>query len=99
TIEAGLILRELLLSGRIKTALLLVPASVLSQWQEELHEKISLDVPRFEGGVFLDRHNHQMAHDPAVNPWTAFPVLLASSHLARRADRRTQLLEGSWDVV
>lgn len=99
TIEAGLVLRELLLSGRIETALLLVPASVQSQWQEELHEKISLDVPRYEGGVFLDRHNREVPHDPTTNPWTAFPVVLASSHLARRADRRAQLLAGRWDVV
>jgi hypothetical protein len=99
TIEAGLILRELLLSGRIETALLLVPASVLSQWQEELHEKLSLDVPRYESGVFLDRHNQELPHDPTAHPWTAFPLLLASSHLARRADRRAQLLAGRWDVV
>ncbi|MEU4680969.1 SNF2-related protein [Micromonospora sp. NPDC023737] len=99
TIEAGLILRELLLSGRAETALLLVPASVMSQWQEELHEKISLDVPRYEGGVFLDRHNREISFEPTANPWTAFPVVLASSHLARRVDRREQVLAGSWDVV
>ncbi len=100
TIEAGLIIRELLLSGRAESALLLVPASVLSQWQEELHEKLSLDVPRYEGGAFLDRHNRELPFDPTGNPWKAFPVLLASSHLARRADRRQQLLAAApWDVV
>ncbi|MGW1341319.1 DEAD/DEAH box helicase [Kribbella sp. NPDC002412] len=100
TIEAGLILRELLLSGRAKTALLLVPASVLRQWQEELHEKIALDVPRYEGGAFLDRHNRPLSVDPSANPWSASPVLLASSHLARRNDRRTQILAAApWDVV
>lgn len=100
TIEAGLILRELVLSGRAETALLLVPASVLSQWQDELHEKISLDVPRYEGGVFLDRHGRELDVDPTENPWKAFPVMLASSHLARRVDRRRQLLEAApWDVV
>ena len=100
TIEAGLILRELLLSGRADTALLLVPASVIKQWQEELHEKIGLDVPRYEGGAFLDRHDRQLEVDPATNPWSAVPVLLASSHLARRNDRRQQILSaGPWDVV
>jgi superfamily II DNA or RNA helicase len=100
TIEAGLIVRELLLSGRAQTALLLVPASVLSQWQEELHEKLSLDVPRYEGKAFLDRHNRELPVDPAANPWNAFPVMLASSHLARRNERRTQLLAAApWDVV
>ena len=50
TIEAGLILRELLVSGRAQRALVLVPASVIRQWQEELFEKFALDVPRFDGG-------------------------------------------------
>lgn len=100
TIEAGLILRELLLSERASTALLLVPASVLKQWQEELHEKIGLEVPRFEGGAFLDRHDQPLSVATNANPWSAQPVLLASSHLARRKDRRRQLLAaGPWDVV
>jgi len=100
TIEAGLIVRELILSGRAETALLLVPASVQSQWQEELHEKLSLDVPRYEGGVFLDRHNREVPVDPTANPWSAFPVMLASSHLARRQDRRARLLAAApWDIV
>src|SRR5262249_46708625 len=38
TIEAGLALRELLLSGRVKRALLLVPKSVLKQWQGEPYD-------------------------------------------------------------
>ena len=35
-------------------ALILVPASVLKQWQEELAEKIGLVVPRYDGKQFLD---------------------------------------------
>ncbi|MBU1800854.1 MAG: DEAD/DEAH box helicase family protein [Actinobacteria bacterium] len=100
TIEAGMVLRELLTSGRIQKALLLVPASVMKQWQEELHEKMNLDVARFDKGGFLDRHDEPISMDPKVNPWSAFPIVLASSHLARRRDRRKQLLEaGPWDVV
>ena len=44
TIEAGLALRQLSISGRVRRALLLVPKSLLRQWQEELHEKMALDV-------------------------------------------------------
>ena len=34
------------------------------------------------------------------NPWKAFPLMLASSQLARRRDRRDELLAaGPWDVV
>ena len=46
TVEALLALRQLLLAGRVKRALILVPKALLRQWQEELHEKAALDVPR-----------------------------------------------------
>ena len=100
TIEVGLALRELLLSERVRTALLLVPASLLVQWQEELAEKFLLDVPRLEGA---DLHWVSGATKPAgdgADRWRAAPVLLASSHLARRAARREHLLGGDgWDLV
>lgn len=104
TIEAGLVVRELLVSGRASRVLLLVPASVIKQWQEELDEKLSLRVPRLEGGRFyLRRGGFDEEIKPGSasdNPWGAFPVLLASSHLARRKTQRRQVLDaGPWDVV
>lgn len=100
TVEAGMVLRELFISGRAKKALLLVPASVMKQWQEELHEKMNLDVARFDKGGFLDRFDQPISTDPKANPWSAFPIVLASSHLARRRARRTEILDaGPWDVV
>jgi superfamily II DNA or RNA helicase len=104
TIETGLALRELILSETAGSALLLVPASVMKQWQEELHEKVGLDVPRYSGSAggvhrFLDRNDGEVVVE-GVNPWSAFPIVLASSHLARRRDRRRQILDaGPWDVV
>ncbi|MFF0793289.1 DEAD/DEAH box helicase [Streptomyces spiralis] len=100
TVEAGMVLRELFTSGRAKKALLLVPASVMKQWQEELHEKMNLDVARYDKGGFMDRFDQPIPTDPKTNPWSAFPIVLASSHLARRRSRRTQILDaGPWDVV
>ncbi|WP_179288583.1 DEAD/DEAH box helicase [Micrococcus luteus] len=100
TVEAGMVLRELFTSGRATKALLLVPASVMKQWQEELHEKMNLDVARFDKGAFVDRYDGPIPVDPNANPWSAFPIVLASSHLARRRDRRRQILDaGPWDVV
>jgi SNF2 family DNA or RNA helicase len=49
TIEAGLVIRQLLLSGWVKRCLILAPKSILKQWQEELYEKFALDVPRYDG--------------------------------------------------
>lgn len=100
TVELGLTLRELLLSGQAEKALILVPASVLKQWQEELSEKIGLDVARYDGGKFYDVAGNELAQPANSNPWSAFPIVLASSHLARRRARRQELqAAGPWDVV
>lgn len=100
TIEAGLIIRELLLTEKVETALLLVPASVMKQWQQELYERIGLSVPRYDGQRFFDYADRELEATTSVSPWKAFPVLLASSHLARRQERRDQVIKaGPWDVV
>ncbi len=101
TIEVGLILRELLLSGRANRALILVPASLLIQWQQELQEKFCLDVPRLDGTnlVFSDPPRRRPIKSGS-NPWASVPVLLASSHLARRRVHRQRLLNApGWDLV
>lgn len=54
TIEAGLIYKELALRGLVRTALVLAPKALLSQWQEELREHfdedfVLTDEKRFRG--------------------------------------------------
>ncbi|MDI6824342.1 MAG: SNF2-related protein [Bacillota bacterium] len=98
TIEAGLVLRSLLLSGAVRRCLILVPRSVQRQWQEELYEKFALNVPAYDGHGFTDYFGPVAA--PDTNPWDAFPVLLASSQLAKRAQRSAELLQAApWDLV
>lgn len=48
TIETGLILKYLLTSQKVQRVLLLVPASVQNQWQQELREKFNLMVSSIE---------------------------------------------------
>ena len=99
TVEIGLVVRELLVSRKATQVLLLVPASVMKQWQEELAEKFAMRVPRLDRGGFMDVDDNPIVAPPG-NPWRAFPVLLASSHLARRKSRRDEVLAaGPWDVV
>ncbi|GIW55581.1 MAG: hypothetical protein KatS3mg082_1985 [Nitrospiraceae bacterium] len=100
TIEAGLALRQLILSGAVTRVLILVPKSVLVQWQEELYEKFSLNIPRYDGGVFVDVFGRELQGSSGTNPWNAHPMLLASSHLAKRRDRQQELLAAKdWDLV
>ena len=43
TIEAGLILTELLIRRRVRRVLILTPASLTQQWQREMKTKFSLN--------------------------------------------------------
>ena len=100
TIEAGLVLRELLLAGQVETALILAPASILIQWQEELAEKFLLEVPRLDGRRLRFPGGAERRLERGENRWRAAPVLLASSHLARMRSNRAELLDGpGWDLV
>ena len=100
TIEAGLVIRQLLISGRVKRCLILAPKSVLNQWQEELYEKFALEIPRYEDGKLLDVHDQPLPLPNGANPWDACDVLLASSQLAKRGDRRKEVLAARpWDLL
>ncbi len=100
TIEAGLVIRQLVLSGAARRVLILIPKSVLVQWQEELYEKFVLNIPRFDGHTFRDVFNRETPSMAYENPWDAHPIMLASSHLAKRTERQQQLLAANdWDLV
>lgn len=100
TIEAGLAIRQLVLSGVVQRALILVPKSVLVQWQEELYEKFILNIPRYDGHSFYDVFKRELPYPDVDNPWNAHPIILASSHLAKRRERQQQILAAEdWDLV
>ena len=106
TVEAGLILTELLLRRRIQRVLVLTPASLRRQWQEELWDKFSL---RFEvvDRQATERLRRRLGMD--ANPWRSFSRIVASYHYLRQPDVLEQFLsacrtpEGSphlpWDLL
>ena len=80
TIEAGLIVRELLLRKKVRSIVISAPASVLEQWRAEMEERFGL---RFE---ILDRaYFARMRHDRGygVNPWRTHSRFLVSHNLLR----------------
>lgn len=98
TIETGLILRYLLVSQKVKRVLILAPASVQPQWQEELREKFNLHFWSYAQGEFKDPLKQSAS--VTGNPWNAQNLVLASSHLVRRSERIQELLEAeAWDLV
>lgn len=98
TIETGLVLRYLILSRKVKRVLVLAPASVQPQWQEELREKFNLHFWSYTQGELRDPFEQTIP--PAPNPWNTQDLILASSHLVRRKERMQELLEAEpWDLV
>ncbi len=100
TVEAIMILRRLLAGRGVRRALLLVPAGILRQWQEELREKGGLLVPRLEGQSTLmwpDGHEEQ-----ALDLATALrqPLMLMSREMARLEQNASVVLAAPvWDLV
>jgi len=102
TIEAGFILRSLLLSGWVRRCLILVPRSLARQWQEELRERFGIDAPFYDGSRFVWFGYPQDCYQdvPEEGPWQAHPVVIASAQMVRRQERARALLEAPpWDLV
>ncbi len=84
TIEAGIILKEYLLRGQIRTALVLTPASLCEQWAEELREKFELDFVVSRG---------------AEGRWGDHPLVIASLETARHTRHRARVRRVGFDLV
>lgn len=75
TIEAGLVVQEMLLRHRARTILVLCPASLQEKWRTEMIEKFGLDF-RIVDTDFVKRLRRDLGVH--ANPWTSFPRLIAS---------------------
>ncbi|PSJ21266.1 RNA polymerase-associated protein RapA [Halomonas sp. ND22Bw] len=92
TIEAGLILHRLLLTGRAERALILVPASLTHQWLVELLRRFSLEV------TLLDEQQSLAQGDG--NPFEAGQLVLASQDwLFANPHRQAQAEAVDWDLL
>ena len=104
TIEAGIILKELIVRGLARRILIITPASLVAQWQAELENKF---FERFQTPehphewrnvqraiVSLARARHQRHFDAVTrDPWDL--VIVDEAHKAkRRTSRSYKLLSG-----
>jgi superfamily II DNA or RNA helicase len=83
TIEAGLVIQEMLLRHRARTILVLCPSSLQEKWRTEMGEKFGLEF-RIVGTDHLKRlRRGQGLH---ANPWTSFPRLITSIDWAKQGE-------------
>lgn len=83
TIEAGLILAELIRTRRIRRVLIITPAALRTQWQQEMEEKFSLGFDVVDK-AFTHKLQREMGLD--ANPWRAIPRIITSYHYLRQHD-------------
>ena len=91
TIMAGLLMKELHLRGVADRILILCPAPLTVQWQDELYDKFS---ERFE---VLD--SHKVRWQLGGNAWQQVPRAIASLDFAKRDEILPDLLRTEWDLV
>ncbi len=80
TIEAGLILRELLMRQKVRRVVVSCPASMLLQWQDELEDRFGLTFVIYNRD-FVARTRRERGY--ATNPWTTHSRFLISHSLLR----------------
>ncbi len=81
TIEAGLIVQELLLRYRARRVLIVVPADIQLQWQSEMREKFGLSFEIIDSTKVKELRRSRGVH---VNPWTHHPRLITSIDYLKR---------------
>ncbi|MCW6053055.1 DISARM system SNF2-like helicase DrmD [Lyngbya sp. CCAP 1446/10] len=80
TIEAGLILREMLIRQKVRRVVISCPPSVVRQWQEEMENRFGLSF------IIYDREfvaNCRRDRGYGINPWTTHTRFIISHSLLR----------------
>ncbi|XUJ37448.1 SNF2-related protein [Bradyrhizobium japonicum] len=83
TIEAGLVVQELLLRHRARTVLVVCPASLQEKWRVEMIEKFGLEFRIVDTEYVKELRRARGIH---ANPWTSFPRLIASVDWLKSGD-------------
>ena len=100
TIEAIMVLRRLLAGRGVARALLLLPAGLTGQWQEELREKGGLVVPRLQGVDTLVWPDGRAERVASLAEALDQDLLIMSRETARtEANMSTILAAKPWDLV
>ncbi len=89
TIEAGMVLKEYMLRGMAERLLILVPASLVGQWRDEMAEKFGIDCATTQDAL--------LRREPAA--FWAQQRVIASIAVARRREHAEMLAQHPYDAV
>ena len=83
TIEAAIILKELIAREDIKKILILCPSALTTQWEEELLEKFGL----------------QFEINRSVHHWSSYDKIIASIDTAKKSKHIQEITSIRWDLL
>ncbi|PWB56030.1 MAG: helicase [Anaerolineales bacterium] len=89
TIEAGLVVQELLLRNRARTVLIVCPSSLQIQWRDQMRDKFGLEFRIVDSELMRTLRRTRGLH---TNPWSHFPRLITSIDFIKR-DRPMRLFK------
>ncbi|GEP45556.1 RNA polymerase-associated protein RapA [Brevifollis gellanilyticus] len=96
TIEAGLILHRLHLTGRAERVLILVPDALVHQWFVELYRRFNLRFSIFDEA----RCDEIETSEEDANPFLESQLVICStSFLAKAPNRAAQVEAAGWDLL
>lgn len=90
TIEAGLVLKELLTRGMVKRFLVLTVPSLVDQWAEELNDKFGLDPVTT---------NQVSARENPESFWSESQGVVASLHTLKQPTQLAVARQVHWDIL
>src|SRR5438094_2477087 len=88
TIEAGLVIQELIVRHRARRVLVVCPSSLQIKWRDEMRDKFGLEFRIVDSDLLRSLRRERGLH---ANPWTHFPRLITSIDFLKR-DRPLRLL-------
>ncbi len=101
TIEAGIYIKEMMARQLAERVLIIVPASLVRQWEFEMDNKFNLKFEVYDGHKVksLKKHGHYKHAQPYFNPFYYDNLIICSLQFARSPKYIELLSQIPWDVV
>lgn len=101
TIEAGIYLKEMMARNLAERILIIVPATLVGQWQFELENKFNVSFRIYDGKKIKKLRNKGSHKFPELlrNPFYHDNLIICSLQFARNTKYVQLLSEINWDIV
>ena len=101
TIEAGIYVKEMMARNLAERILIVVPATLIKQWQFEMQNKFNIDFTIYDGKKVkeLSRKGSNLSEKKLQNPFYYNNLIICSLQFARNRKYANFLSQISWDIV